>query len=152
VIDRNRVSYKTSKNDYVSNKTKTSHRFVDRNYYSFSLVFDYTRHDYRSSIIMSPKQNREEDVITKHREQYTNVRKRKQEELNMEECGLVMYAQDKGIQWYIDSGCSKHMIGDQNKFITLKEEKGGNVTFVDNAFATVVGKGIVSLDNGKTKT
>jgi hypothetical protein len=34
----------------------------------------------------------------------------------------------------------------------LKEEKGGSVTFGDNASARIVGKGIVSLDNGKTKT
>jgi hypothetical protein len=40
------------------------------------------------------------------------VWKRKQEEPKKEECGLAMYAQDKGIQWYVDSGCSKHMIGD----------------------------------------
>jgi hypothetical protein len=32
-----------------------------------------------------------------------------EEELKKEECRLVMYAQDKGSQWYIDSGCSKHM-------------------------------------------
>jgi hypothetical protein len=62
-----------------------------------------------------------------------------------------MYAQDKGSQWYIDIGCSKHMTWDHNKFITLKEEKGGNVTFGDNASTRIVGKCIVSLDNGKTK-
>jgi hypothetical protein len=44
------------------------------------------------------------------------------------------------------------MAGDQNKFLILKEEKGGNVTFGDNAYVSVVRKGIVSLDNGKTKT
>jgi hypothetical protein len=63
-----------------------------------------------------------------------------------------MYAQDKGSQWYIDSGCSKHMTGDQNKFLTLKEEKGGNVTFRYNASARIVGKGTISIDYGKTKT
>jgi hypothetical protein len=63
-----------------------------------------------------------------------------------------MYAQDKGSQWYIDSGCSDHMIGDQNKFLTLKEEKGSKITFGDNASSRIVGKGIVSLDNGKNKT
>jgi hypothetical protein len=39
------------------------------------------------------------------------------------------------------------MTGDQNKFITLKEEKGSSVTFGDNASARIVGKGIVSIDN-----
>jgi hypothetical protein len=42
------------------------------------------------------------------------------------------------------------MTGDQNKFLVLKEEKGGSVTFGDNASARIVGKGIVSLDNGNT--
>jgi hypothetical protein len=108
----------------VSNKTKISHGFVDRNYNSFSPLLDYNIECYkcnnyghiacdcRSNIIKSPKQNKEEDVLTKHREEYTKVWKRKQEEPKKEECGLAMYAQDKGIQWYIDSGCSKHMTRD----------------------------------------
>jgi hypothetical protein len=44
------------------------------------------------------------------------------------------------------------MTGNQNKFITLKEEKGGNVTFGYNVSTRMVGKCVVSLDNGKTKT
>jgi hypothetical protein len=41
---------------------------------------------------------------------------------------------------------------DHNKLIILKEEKGGNTTFGDNASTRIVGKGTISLDNGKTKT
>jgi hypothetical protein len=63
-----------------------------------------------------------------------------------------MCAQDKGNQWYIDNGCSKNMTGDQNKFLILKEEKGGSITFGDNSSTRIVGKGTISLDNGKTKT
>jgi hypothetical protein len=44
------------------------------------------------------------------------------------------------------------MIGYQNKFLTLKEEKGGNVTFGDNVSSRIIGKATVSLDGGKTKT
>jgi hypothetical protein len=40
----------------------------------------------------------------------------------------------------------------QNKFLTLKEEKGGSVTIGHNAYTRIVGKGSISLDNGKTKT
>ena len=43
------------------------------------------------------------------------------------------------------------MTGDQNKFLSLKKEKGGNVTFGDNAFAKVVGKGTISLGDEITK-
>jgi hypothetical protein len=41
VRDINRGSYKTSKNNYVSNKTKISHGFVDINYNSFVPLLDY---------------------------------------------------------------------------------------------------------------
>jgi hypothetical protein len=43
------------------------------------------------------------------------------------------------------------MTRDHKKLRTLKEENGGNVTFGDNVSARIVGKGILSLDNGKTK-
>jgi hypothetical protein len=44
------------------------------------------------------------------------------------------------------------MTGNQNKLLILKEEKGGSVTFGDNTSARIIGKGIISLDNGNTKT
>ena len=40
-------------------------------------------------------------------------------------------------------------IWDFIKFIILKKENGGNVTFADNVFAKIIGKGIVSLGNEK---
>ena len=43
------------------------------------------------------------------------------------------------------------MTGDQNKFVSLKKEKGGNVMFGDNSFAKIIGTCIVSLGNEKTK-
>jgi hypothetical protein len=63
VRDINKGSHKTTKNDYMSNKTRSSHGFVDRNYNSFAPLFDYNDEcykcnnygniacDYRSSII-----------------------------------------------------------------------------------------------------
>jgi len=64
----------------------------------------------------------------------------------------TLHAQNKGNHWYIDSGCSSHIIGEQIKFLTLKELNEGIVTFGDNIAAKIVGKGTLSLDNGKTKT
>ena len=49
------------------------------------------------------------------------------------------------------SGCSSHMIGDQTKFLTLKKENEGSVTFGGNTTSRIDGKGTLSLDNGKTK-
>jgi hypothetical protein len=88
----------------VSNKTRTSYGFAKRNYNSFAPLLDYhiecyncnnyghIKHDCRRNIIKSPKQNMEEDVLTKNREEYTRVWKMRQKESKKEEYGLAMYA------------------------------------------------------------
>jgi hypothetical protein len=68
-----------------------------------------------------------------------------------DKCGLVLSAQKQKNPWYIDSGCSKHMTGDKSKFLTLSENKSGNVTFGNDAPGKIKGKGMVSLSNGKGK-
>jgi hypothetical protein len=68
-----------------------------------------------------------------------------------DKCGLVLSAQSKNNPWYIDSGCSKHMIGDKSKFLTLSDSKSGNVTFGNDAPGKIKGKGIVNLCNEKRK-
>ncbi|PKU80516.1 hypothetical protein MA16_Dca026731 [Dendrobium catenatum] len=45
--------------------------------------------------------------------------------------------------WYLDSGCSRHMIGDMKKFILLETRTGGKVTLGDNSTRKVIGSGIV---------
>jgi hypothetical protein len=57
-----------------------------------------------------------------------------------EENNLDLHAQNNTSQWYIDSGCSKHMIGDRNKFLTLNKTKGGNVMFGNDNSAKIIGK------------
>ena len=47
--------------------------------------------------------------------------------------------------WYLDSGCSRHMIGDRSLFKVFKSKKGGNVTFSDGSKSQIKGKGIISL-------
>ena len=39
------------------------------------------------------------------------------------ECSLALCATEKQNLWHVDSGCSKHMTGDPNKFISLKRNK-----------------------------
>jgi hypothetical protein len=68
-----------------------------------------------------------------------------------DKCGLVLLAQRKTNPWYIDSGCSKHMMGDKGKFLSLSERKSGNVTFGNDAPGKTKGKRMVSLSNGKGK-
>ena len=35
--------------------------------------------------------------------------------------------------WYLDSGCSRHMTGNQSLFKFFESKKGGNVTFGDGS-------------------
>lgn len=51
-----------------------------------------------------------------------------------------------------DNGCSIHIVGDKCKFLTLKKVSEGTVKYGVNDIANIKGKGIVSLNNRKTKT
>ena len=42
-----------------------------------------------------------------------------------EDYGMALQAQNKEEQWCVDSGCSTHMTGDKNKFITLSKTRQG---------------------------
>ena len=35
--------------------------------------------------------------------------------------------------WYLDTGCARHMVGDEILFQELDRNKSGNVTFGDNS-------------------
>ena len=64
----------------------------------------------------------------------------------------MLSVQRKKGPWYIDSGCSKHMIGHKSKFLSLSESKSGNVTFGNDAPGKIKGKWMVKLSNGKGKS
>ena len=49
---------------------------------------------------------------------------KKQKDLHIDECGIALQDQRSIIQWCVDSGCSKHMIGDKKNCI-IKKIKGG---------------------------
>ncbi|XP_059627319.1 uncharacterized protein LOC132270131 [Cornus florida] len=61
---------------------------------------------------------------------------------------LLMYTAFKACntqdKWYVDSGCSRHMIGDGSKFNSLQQFDGGNVIFGNNQRAKIVGIGTMS--------
>ena len=59
---------------------------------------------------------------------------------------VYLSATEKKNIWHLDSGCSKHMIGDPNKFITLKDNKG-KVTFGDNLSSKIIDKGTIVVNN-----
>jgi hypothetical protein len=68
-----------------------------------------------------------------------------------EKCVPVLSPQKQKDPWYIDSGCSKHMTGDKDKFLSISKRKIENVTFGNDEPGKIKGKGMVSLSNGKGK-
>ena len=49
--------------------------------------------------------------------------------------------------WYIDSGCSRHMIGNKSFFSNSTEFESGSVTFGDGNVATICAPEIPSLED-----
>jgi hypothetical protein len=49
-------------------------------------------------------------------------------------------------KWFLNSGCSRHMTGDKNKFTSLTLKDGGNIKFSDNSKGKIIGIGNI----GKT--
>jgi hypothetical protein len=90
-------------------------------------------------------------VPPKEPKQYFNshepsrIWKRKQDKLNMEECLISLQSQSKKNDWYVDNGCSKHMIGDKDKFVTLKKERYGLVLFGNDNSTKIIRKCTVRL-------
>uniref|UniRef100_A0A2N9FU68 CCHC-type domain-containing protein n=1 Tax=Fagus sylvatica TaxID=28930 RepID=A0A2N9FU68_FAGSY len=56
-----------------------------------------------------------------------------------EVCLISKSTKDK---WFLDSGCSRHMTGDKNKFTSLTLKDGGNVKFGDNSKGKIIGIGV----------
>ena len=57
---------------------------------------------------------------------------------------------NKKNQWYLDSGCSKHMTGDLTKFSSLKLKAERHVTYGDNNRERILGRGTVGIGNSTT--
>ncbi|KAA0045248.1 gag-pol polyprotein [Cucumis melo var. makuwa] len=49
--------------------------------------------------------------------------------------------------WYFDSGCSRHMTGNQSFFTELEECASGHVTFGDGAKGKIIAKGNIDKSN-----
>jgi len=50
-------------------------------------------------------------------------------------------------QWYLDSGCSRHMTGNKKLFLSLEPFDGGRVTFGDNKKGKIVGVGKIGISS-----
>jgi hypothetical protein len=76
---------------------------------------------------------------------------RKKNQYSNEECTLTLQAEKKKHGWYVDSGCSKHMTGDRDMFLTLKKERDGSVFLGNNDSTKIIGKDTVKIGNKNTK-
>jgi hypothetical protein len=76
---------------------------------------------------------------------------RKQDQYSNEECTIALIVKQKKHDWYVDSGCSKHMTGDRNKFLILRKERDGSVSFENDDLAKIIGKGIVRIGKKNEK-
>jgi len=80
------------------------------------------------------------------KEQTSCTRTWRIKEPRLERCGIAFYAEGQENQWYIDSGCSKHMTGDKDKLESYTAlEKGKKVSFGNDTPAAIKGKGIAQL-------
>jgi hypothetical protein len=68
---------------------------------------------------------------------------RKQDQYRNEECTVTLQAKQKKRGWYVDNGCSKHMTGDRDKFLTLRKERDGPVSFGNDDSVKIIGKGTI---------
>jgi len=60
------------------------------------------------------------------------------DEPTINKCGLALCAHSDENQWFVDSGCSRHVSGDRNKFTSLIK-KDGNMSFGSGS-AKITGK------------
>ncbi|KAL6315999.1 hypothetical protein AAG906_014924 [Vitis piasezkii] len=63
-------------------------------------------------------------------------------------CFMAIDDLDEGSKkdkWFLDSGCSRHMTGDESKFAFLTKRKGGYVTFGDNSKGRINGQGNIEV-------
>jgi hypothetical protein len=58
---------------------------------------------------------------------------------------LSLQAQHNKHKWYVDNGCSNHMTGDKDMFITLKRERDGSISLGNDNLTRIIGRGIVNL-------
>eukprot|EP00253_Pinus_taeda_P015505 PITA_15505 len=83
---------------------------------------------------------------TTQKEQTSSAKTWRIKEPQPERCGIALYADEQENQWYIDSGCLKHMTGDKENLESYTAlEKGKKVSFGNDTLAAIKGKGIAQL-------
>jgi hypothetical protein len=76
---------------------------------------------------------------------------RKQNHFNNEEFTLSLQDKHKKHGWYVDSVFSNHVTGDEDKFITLRKERDGSISFGNGDSCRIIGRGTIIIGNKDTK-
>jgi hypothetical protein len=76
---------------------------------------------------------------------------RKHNKYNNEECTVSLQDKQKKFGWYVDNGCSKHMRGDRDWFLTLRKERDGSISFRNDDSTKIIRKGTIIIGNMNTK-
>jgi hypothetical protein len=133
----------------VNRRYGNNRGFVNKSYISFSPMMEKNIVCYKFNYIG----HKEQDCIYMNEDvPMPTIVWRRKELPNNEDCRIALTAEEckEEDEWYIDSGCSSDMIGDQDKFISLKR-KGGNVAFGDDSSAKILGEGLVELGRKNVK-
>jgi hypothetical protein len=128
-----RANTKNRSNDegYTRNSyPRRSHEAQSRSYNRFGSLSDEVEcykcnnfgHIARDCRLIVPPREPKKN-INSHKQEPQRIWIRKQDQFNTEECNLSLQAQHKKHGWYVDSGCSKHMTGDKDRFLTLKRKE-----------------------------
>ena len=78
---------------------------------------------------------------------------RKDDLLPQMKCNIVitaLKAEHTSSGWYLDSGCSKHMTGDETKLLNKTRFAGGKVVFGDGVSSQIIGKGTLKEEGMPT--
>jgi hypothetical protein len=145
---RNINDYGYPRDNHVNNRSGNAYGSINKNYNPFDPLMDQNIVCYKCNNLGHKARDCRD--MKEDAPMPTTVWKRK-ENPNKENCRLALIVEDKEDEWYIDSGCSTHMTGDQNKFISLKKGKSGRVAFGNDSSIKILGKGVVSLGSENVK-
>ena len=54
--------------------------------------------------------------------------------------------------WFLDNGCSRHMMGDRSMFLSIAEKDGGTMTFGGNDKGKIIGVGKIGKNHQTSLT
>ena len=140
---QHRIRQSTNKKEHHTTQFTTKRITHDRHKNSFDLLYNepecYVCHNFGHKDSNCHLKDYKTDPRLNYSAGSNKFWKKKEDN----KCGLVLSIQKQKWPWYIDSGCSKHMSGDKSKFMSLSENKLGNVNFGNDAPGKIKGKGMV---------